>query len=89
MPWFNSTLTLTHHVMSIKVLLIGTRSLAQGLATFSLVPCAPPRRVAKSRFKVLSPSEASARDREALAGDWRRVGEDIRNAADVVMAGKA
>jgi len=36
--------------------------------------------------RQVSNSDGFRRDREALAGDWRKVGQDLRNAAEKIMS---
>ena len=74
--------------MGYGMLLVGTRSLAIGLSTLSFFPGNPPKPMSQSRFRLLTPAENARKDCEAIAGDWRRIGEDIRNAAEKVMARK-
>ena len=61
---------------------------SDALATFTLAPGRPPMPMPEPRYKPATPEENARRDAEALANDWRKVGQDIWNAADVVMAGK-
>ena len=57
---------------------------------FSTLSVAPRRGAWEyaKRARSHTASENARRDREAIAGDWRRVGMDIRAAADRVMAGE-
>ena len=57
-------------------------------ATFTIGPGRPSRPLpeALSTPRKTSNLDGFRRDREALANDWRRVGQDIRNAADKILS---
>jgi len=67
------------------VLIYGVRSMGDSLSTFSIFGRVRQPKPAKG--SQTEKKRAGGRtDREAVSGDWARVGEDIRNAAGKVMA---
>ena len=73
--------------MKSRIILFGMRSFAAAFSSFSVFPSQRPAHTPPARHGGKSQPDGTRRDREAIAGDWRRVGMDISDSAEKVMAG--
>ena len=58
-----------------KSVLNGFYSVAEGMSTLTIYPLPTP--------KLLSDEEAWKKDRDAIASDWKAVGDDLRQAMGI------